>query len=78
MFLNDIHRATELAMFLFVDETSFPAEHYSLHTLIAYVNTGLQKLVVWFKANKMAVNVSKGNYISICTHGKKIDAIPLM
>ncbi len=52
-------------MFLFVDDTSCPAEHKNLYTLIAYVKTELQKLVVWFKANKMAVNVSKGNYIVV-------------
>jgi hypothetical protein len=32
-------------------------------TLITYINTELQKLAVWFKANKLAVTVNKTNYI---------------
>jgi hypothetical protein len=73
-YINDIHRATELATFLFADDTSCLAEHNNLQTLITYVNAELQKLATWFKANKMAVNVSKTNYIIFRTRGKKIDA----
>jgi hypothetical protein len=42
--------------------------------LILHINTELQKLSAWFKANKMAVNVKKTNYIIFHTPGKKIDA----
>jgi hypothetical protein len=73
-YINDIHRATELATFLFADDTSCLAEHNNLQTLITYVNAELQKLATWFKANKMAVNVSNTNYIIFRTRGKKIDA----
>jgi hypothetical protein len=62
-YINDIYTATDLATFLFANDTSCLAEHKNLHTLITYVNTELQKLAVWFKANKMAVNVNKTNYI---------------
>jgi hypothetical protein len=62
-YINDIYNATDLATFLFADDTSCLAEHKDLRTLINYVNTELQKLAVWFKANKMAVNVTKTNYI---------------
>lgn len=43
---NDIHCATDLATFLFADDTFCLDEHKKLHT---------------FKANKIAVNVSKTN-----------------
>ncbi len=72
-YINDIYKATELATFLFDDNTLCLAEH-NLHTLIACVNTELQNLAVWFKANKMAVNVNKTNYINFQTRGKIIDA----
>ncbi len=39
-----------------------------------YVNSKPQKLAVWFKANKMAVNVNKTNYIIFWTRGKIINA----
>ncbi len=73
-YINDIHCATELATFLFADDTSCLAEHNNLQTLITYVNAELQKLATLFKVNKMAVNVSKTNYIIFRTVVKKIDA----
>ncbi len=69
-----MYTATDLATFLFADDTSCLAECKNLHTLITYVNTELQKLAVWFKANKMAVNVNKTNYIIFRTSGKIINA----
>ncbi len=51
-YINDINNATDLATFLFADDTSCLAEHKDLRTLINYVNSELQKLAVWFKANK--------------------------
>jgi hypothetical protein len=72
-YINDLHHSTELATFLFADDTSCLAENKNLETLIAHVNSELQKLALWFKANKMAVNVNKTNYIIFHTRGKKID-----
>jgi hypothetical protein len=60
-------------MFLFADDTTCLAENNNLHDLINYVNSELHKLAVWFKANKMAVNVSKTNYMIFHTRGKKVD-----
>jgi hypothetical protein len=51
----------------------FPELYNNLSDLIDYVNSELNKLAVWFKANRMAVNVSKTNYIIFRTRGKKID-----
>jgi hypothetical protein len=49
------------------------AEHKNLNDLINFINTELQKLAIWFKANKMALNVKKTQYIIFRTRGKKID-----
>jgi hypothetical protein len=48
------------------------AEHKNLNDLVNFINTELQKLAIWFKANKMAVNVKKTQYIIFRTRGKKI------
>jgi hypothetical protein len=53
------------------DDTTCLAENTNLQELFNYVNTELNKLAVWFKANKMAVNVSKTNYIIFHTRGKQ-------
>ena len=72
-YINDIFTATSLTTFLFADDTSCLAENKCLNDLINYVNTELQKLANWFRANKMAVNISKTKYIIFRTRGKKID-----
>ena len=70
-YINDIFTATSLTTFLFADDTSCLAENKCLSDLIIYVNTELQKLANWFRANKMAVNISKTKYIIFRTRGKK-------
>ena len=64
-YINDLFYSTELATYLFADDTSCQ--------LIAFTNTELHKLANWFKSNKMAVNISKTKYIIFRTKGKKID-----
>jgi hypothetical protein len=56
---DDIFMATNLATFLFADDMSCLAEHKNLHELVLHVNTELGKLANWFRANSMAVNISK-------------------
>ena len=54
---NDIFYATELATYLFTDDTTCLAEHNNLNELITFINIELQKLSNWLKSNKMAVNI---------------------
>ncbi len=62
-----------MATFLFTDDTTCLAENPNLNDLINYVNIELNKLALWFKANKMVVNVSKTNYIIFHKRGKRTD-----
>ena len=73
-YINDIFYATNLATYLFADDTSCLAEHSNLNELISFINEELHKLANWFKSNRMAVNVSKTNYIIFRTRGKTIDS----
>ncbi len=41
--------------------------------MTTYVNTELQKIGNWFRANKMAINTSKTKFIIFRTRGKRID-----
>ena len=72
-YINDIFNASSLATFLFTDDTTCLAENPNLNDLINYVNIELNKLALWFKANKMVVNVSKTNYIIFHNRGKRTD-----
>ena len=73
-YINDIYSATDLATFLFANDTSCLAENKNLPELISFINIELQKLANWFRSNKMAVNISKTKYIIFRTKGKKIDS----
>jgi hypothetical protein len=44
-----------------------------LNELVPYVNQELQKIALWFKANKMAVNTAKTKFIIFRTQGKIIN-----
>jgi ribonuclease P/MRP protein subunit RPP40 len=77
-YINDIFNATDLATYLFADDTTSLAEHKNLNELITFVNSELQKLAVWFEANKMAVNVKKTQYIIFRTRGKKLTSMVWM
>ena len=74
-YINDIFYATNLATFLFADDTSCLAEHTNINQLISFVNKELHKLANWFKSNKMAVNISKTKYIIFRTRGQKLITI---
>jgi hypothetical protein len=49
------------------------AKGKKLNELVLYVNQELQKIALWFKANKMAVNTAKTKFIIFRTHGKNIN-----
>ena len=62
-FINDLHLATDLLSLLFADDTAGLDSDTDLNRLITRVNTEIQKLAIWFRTNRMAVNVSKTKYI---------------
>ena len=74
-YINDLFTVTNLATFLFADDTSCLAEHNNLPDLINFVNTELQKIANWFRSNKMAVNISKTKFFIFRIKGKKIDIL---
>ena len=72
-FINDLHLATDLFSSLFADDTCCLKSHKNLDELISYVNTEIHKIALWFKSNKLAVNVSKTKFILFRTRGKKVN-----
>jgi hypothetical protein len=73
-YINDFFSATSLFSVLFADDTTCLSKGKKLNDLLIYVSNELQKIAVWFRANKMAVNTSKTKFIVFRTQGKKIDA----
>jgi hypothetical protein len=72
-YINDFFSATTLFSVLFADDTTCLSKGKKLNDLLIYVSNELQKIAVWFRANKMAVNTSKTKFIVFRTQGKKID-----
>ena len=72
-FINDLHLVTNLLTLLFADDTACLKSGHNINTLISEVNIEVIKLANWFRANKMAVNVSKTKYIIFKPRGVKIN-----
>jgi hypothetical protein len=72
-YINDLPQSTNLLSRLFADDTACTASHANLDTLIQLANTEIQKIANWFRANKMAVNISKTKYIIFHGRGKRVN-----
>jgi hypothetical protein len=58
---------------MFADDTIYVKSDTDFKNLIHYINGEINKVAVWFRANKLAVNVNKTKYMIFRTSGKKID-----
>ena len=58
---------------MFADDTFSAASGHDLPELVNHINTEVNKIAVWFRANKMAVNTSKTKFIIFHPKNKKID-----
>jgi hypothetical protein len=58
---------------MFADDTCSLDSDDNLVNLINRVNVEINKIAVWFKANKMATNISKTKYIIFRSKNKKVD-----
>jgi hypothetical protein len=72
-FINDLPRCIDLFTLLFADDTASLSSGPELGPLLTKVNNELKNLAAWFRANKMAVNVSKTKYIIFKNKSKKIN-----
>jgi hypothetical protein len=72
-YINDLPRATNLFSLLFADATAAFKSGKNLHELVEQVNVELNKMAVWFKANKLMINGSKTKYIIFRAKNKRID-----
>jgi hypothetical protein len=75
-FINDLYTSTSLFTLLFADDTFCLQSGEDLSELANSVNSEINKIAVWFRANKLAVNISKTKYIIFRMKGKKIENPP--
>jgi Reverse transcriptase (RNA-dependent DNA polymerase) len=72
-FINDIYTCTNLSLFLFADDSNALAKNRNLSDLIDFINLELQKLAIWFKANKLSVNAEKTKYMIFRTKNRNVN-----
>jgi len=73
-YINDLHLITDLFTLMFADDTFSSKSDNDINRLIETVNVEVNKMAIWFRANKLAVNKNKTKYIIFRTRGKPIPA----
>ena len=63
IYINDlVHASKLLSPIMFADDTNFFFSHDNKDVLFKTVNSELSKVSVWFRANKLSLNLSKTKY----------------
>ena len=74
--MNDIHKSSNLFHFiLFADDTTLITKNAIYNT--DSINAELAKLSIWFKVNKLSLNVSKSKFM-VFRSARKQTPIPLI
>ena len=64
IYINGIHASSKVFSFtLFADDTNIFYKNTSLNQLLTITNNELKKLALWFKANKLSLNISNTDYM---------------
>ena len=63
IYINDLPKASELFASLFADDTLLATSGSDPKSLMKFANKELEKCSIWFKANKLSLNVSKTKFI---------------
>ena len=71
-FINDMHLSNKLVNFHFADDTTALAKSTNIFELANSVNLEIQKLGMWLRANKLAINASKTKIMIFHPKGKQI------
>ena len=63
IYVNDLWKASsKLTAVMFADDTNLFISDMCVKNLFSKMNNELEKVSVWFKANKLSLNVSKTKY----------------
>ena len=64
LYINDINNASKiLQLILFADDTNVFLSHKNADCLANILNTELNKLSIWFRANKLSLNLKKTKFM---------------
>jgi len=76
IYINDIVKSSTLLTYvLFADDTNIFYSHKCLNTLINTLNHELVKVSIWFKCNKLSLNLEKTCFINVCASQTNFDPV---
>ena len=72
--MNDLPNVSKVLQFyLFADDTNIYFDANELSHLQKVVNKELRKVKKWLEANRLALNISKTNYVIFHSNSEKIN-----
>ena len=72
IYVNDLYKASSTLMeVMFADDTNLFISNKNIETLFTDMNTELAKITIWFKANKLSLNVKKTKWILFHSTSKR-------
>ena len=73
IYINDIVNSSNIVKFsLFADDTCVTFSHKNINTLVSSLNKEIQNISVWFKSNKLSLNLTKTNYIIFRSRNRRV------
>ena len=64
LYINDLGNVSDVfEMILFADDTNLFCSHKDFSSLGNIINSEIEKLSKWFRANKLSINIKKSNYM---------------
>ena len=79
LYINDIFNVSKLLkLILFADDTNLFRSSDNLQQLCREVSVELNKLNVWFKVNKLSLNVDKTNFYYFFPEKKRVPEVNIM
>jgi len=71
-YINDLFMVSKALTLMFADDTFGLKSDHDIISLINSLNVDINKMSIWFKANKLAVNKTKTKFMIFRTKGKKV------
>ena len=79
IYINDLPNiSSNLKFYLFADDTNIFYENCSLEVLERTVNKELKKLSLWLNANRLALNISKTNFVIFAAKNKPMQNVTIL
>ena len=79
IYINDLPNISKkLKFYLFADDTNIFYQDSNLEDLETVVNKELKKLSLWLNANRLALNISKTNFVIFAAKNKPLKSVTIL